>query len=196
MAPYPAQLSLFRLGVGCDGDISAARRAAGRASLVSSSLIHLLFPHHRSRRGLSSSFHGRCTVAVHTRYAIMIQKGYRLSLSHLFFYITSFIIATQLWSIWRQSSTGYSSYLPSAGDWHFETDVHANVHTLSHEQCDSAFPELYDGLDKAVARRAGRKVHIQDIEIRQGRCMMRVMIYQGEVCATHPFSGLTCADCV
>jgi hypothetical protein len=136
-----------------------------------------LSPHHR----LWYSFHGRCySRCVYTRYAIMIPKGYRLSLSHLFFYITSFIVATQLWSIWRQSSTSYSSY-PS--DWQFETDVHANVHTLSHEQCDSGFPELYDSLDKAVSRRAGRKVHIQDIEIREGRCMLRVMIYQGEVCA-------------
>lgn len=112
----------------------------------------------------------------------MINKGYRVSFSHLFFYITSFIIATQLWSIWRQSAGSYSSYLPS--DWTFETDAHANVHTLSHEQCDIAFPELYEGLDKAVARRGGRKVHIQDIEIAQGRCMLRVMIYQGEVCAS------------
>ncbi|OAK99855.1 hypothetical protein IQ06DRAFT_326578 [Phaeosphaeriaceae sp. SRC1lsM3a] len=109
----------------------------------------------------------------------MINKGSRVSFSHLFFYITSFVIATQLWSIWRQSAGSYSSYMPS--DWTFETDAHANVHTLSHEQCDIAFPELYDGLDKAVARRAGRKVHIQDIEIAQGRCMLRVMIYQGEL---------------
>jgi hypothetical protein len=165
--------------------ISTARRATTRSLLFSSSLVHLLFPHRRSCRGLSYFFHGRyhCR-CLYTRYAIMIQKGYRLSLSHLFFYITSFIIATQLWSIWRQSSTGYSSYLPS--DWQFETDVHANVHTLSHEQCDSAFPELYESLDKAVSRRAGRKVHIQDIEIREGRCMLRVMIYQGEVCAVQP----------
>jgi protein glucosyltransferase len=111
----------------------------------------------------------------------MIPKGYRLSFSHLFFYISTFVIATQLWSIWRQSSGGYTSYTPS--DWQFDADVHSNVHTLGHEQCDSAFPELYHSLDKAVSRRAGRKVHIQDIEIAEGRCMLRVMIYQGEVCA-------------
>ncbi|KAH4193457.1 hypothetical protein HBH70_212410 [Parastagonospora nodorum] len=109
----------------------------------------------------------------------MIPKGYRISMSHLFFYISSFVIATQLWSIWRQSSSNYSSWAPS--DWVFETDAHANVHTLAHEQCDSAFPDLYYSLDKAVSRRAGRKVHIQDIEIVEGRCMMRVMIYQGEL---------------
>jgi protein glucosyltransferase len=120
-------------------------------------------------------------VSLYTRYAIMINKGYRLSLSHLFFYISSFIIATQLWSIWRQSSSSYQ--WNGSSDFHFETDVHANVHTLANEQCDAAFPELYYSLDQAVSRRQGRKVHIQDIEIREGRCMLRVMIYQGEVCA-------------
>lgn len=113
------------------------------------------------------------------RHAIMIPKGYRLSFSHLVFYISTFIITTQLWSIWRQSSHGYVSYVPR--HWDFDADVHANVHTLSHEQCDSAFPKLYHSLDEAVSRRQGRKVHIRDIEISEGRCMLRVMVYQGEV---------------
>lgn len=117
---------------------------------------------------------------VRTLSAFVIPKGYRLSVSHLLFYISTFIIATQLWTIWRQSTPTYIPYLPS--NWVFDADMHANVHTLSHEQCDSAFPKLYHGLDKAVSRRAGRKVHIQDIEIAEGRCMLRVMIYQGEVC--------------
>ncbi|KAI5368620.1 hypothetical protein J4E82_010585 [Alternaria postmessia] len=36
-------------------------------------------------------------------------------------------------------------------------------------------------LDQAVSFRQGRKVHVQDIEIEAGRCMLRVMIYQGEL---------------
>jgi protein glucosyltransferase len=119
----------------------------------------------------------------HARYAIMIPKGYRISFSHIFFYITTFVIATQLWSVWRQSSGPYTRSRHTAHDeWQFDADVHANIHTLPHEQCDSAFPELYHSLDNAVSRRSGRKVHIQDIEIAEGRCMLRVMIYQGEVC--------------
>jgi protein glucosyltransferase len=110
----------------------------------------------------------------------MIYKRYRVSFSHLIFYISTFVIATQLWSIWRQSANSYNLDLP--GTWDFDADVHANVHTLSHEQCDSAFPKLYHSLDNAVNQRQGRKVHIQDIEIAEGRCMLRVMIYQGEVC--------------
>jgi hypothetical protein len=112
--------------------------------------------------------------------AFYVPKGYRISVSHLLFYISAFIIVTQLWSIWRQ--TGGNSYaVQGPMNWVFDADVHANVHTLSHEQCDAAFPKLYHSLEKSVSRRAGRKVHIQDIEIAEGRCMMRVMIYQGEV---------------
>lgn len=109
----------------------------------------------------------------------MIPKGFRLSLTHLSFYVFTFVIVTQLWSVWRQSANNYPY---KHQHWHFNPDVHANVHTLSHEQCDIAFPELYYSLDQAVSRRQGRKVHIQDIEIAEGRCMLRVMIHQGEVC--------------
>jgi hypothetical protein len=114
----------------------------------------------------------------------MMPKAYRLSFSHLVFYISTFVIATQLWSIWGQSKHNYlpfSHHRNLQRDWDFNADVHANVHTLSHEQCDSAFPKLYHSLDQAVSLRQGRKVHVQDIEIEEGRCMLRVMIYQGEV---------------
>jgi protein glucosyltransferase len=109
----------------------------------------------------------------------MMPKAYRLSFLHLVFYITTIIITTQLWSIWRQSKHNYFTYQPS--NWKFDADVHANVHTLSHEQCDSAFPKLYHSLDQSVALRQGRKVHIQDIAIKDARCMLRVMIHEGEV---------------
>lgn len=110
-------------------------------------------------------------------------KGYRLSFPHLIFYVSTFVIATQLYSIWGQSKHNYLDFTHRhvQRDWNFNADVHANVHTLSHEQCDSAFPKLYHSLDQAVSLRQGRKVHAQDIEIREGRCMLRVMIYEGEV---------------
>ena len=111
----------------------------------------------------------------------MIPKGFRLSFTHLVFYISTFIIATQLWSLWRQSTNdGWYSHEPR--DFVFDADKHANVHTFSHDQCDSSFPKLYHSLDQSVAVRQGRKVHIQDIEIVKGRCMLRLMIYKGEVC--------------
>jgi hypothetical protein len=119
-----------------------------------------------------------------TRYAIimpLIPKG-RISYTHLAFYISTFVIATQLWSIWRQSASSYNIYPGAPGKWEFDADLHANVHTLDNEQCDSAFPKLYHSLDQSVSQRRGRKVHINDIAIVEGRCMMRVMVYDGEVC--------------
>ncbi|KAF2714065.1 hypothetical protein K504DRAFT_371475 [Pleomassaria siparia CBS 279.74] len=110
----------------------------------------------------------------------MIFKGHRLSLTHLVFYISISIICLQLRSVWKQSSPGH--FLShSRRSWSFDADLHSNVHTLSNEKCDAAFPKLYYSLDKAAKRRNGRKVHVQDIEIAKGRCMLRVMIYQGEL---------------
>lgn len=111
----------------------------------------------------------------------MIPKGFRLSSTHLVFYISTFIIATQLWSLWRQSTTG-GWLTHEARSFVFDADKHANIHTFSHEQCDGSFPKLYHSLDQSVARRQGRKVHIQDIEIAKGRCMLRLLIHGGEVC--------------
>jgi protein glucosyltransferase len=116
----------------------------------------------------------------------MIPKGYRLSIYHIVFYVSTFVIATQLWSVWRQSSGSIYSRSQAVRTWDFNADVHANVHTLSHEQCDMSFPKLYHSLDKSVKLRQGRKVDLRDIEIRKGRCMLRVMVYQGEVREHYP----------
>lgn len=122
----------------------------------------------------------RLSLGLSTRYAIMIPKGFRLSSTHLVFYVSTFIIATQLWSLWRQS--GKSGWIPhEPPNFIFDADKHANVHTFSHEQCDSSFPKLYHSLDQSVARRQGKKVQIQDIAIAKGRCMLRLMIHGGEV---------------
>jgi protein glucosyltransferase len=122
----------------------------------------------------------------HARNAIMIPKGYRLSIYHIVFYVSTFVIATQLWSVWRQSSGNIYSRSQAVRTWDFNADVHANVHTLSHEQCDMSFPKLYHSLDESVKLRQGRKVDLRDIAIRKGRCMLRVMVYQGEVREHYP----------
>jgi len=109
----------------------------------------------------------------------MMNQGPRVSFPHLLFYLSTLVITTQLWSVWRQSGLG--SFKTRHKRWHWDPDVHANVHTLSHDQCDSAFPKLYHSLDEAVSRRQGRKVHVEDIAIHEGRCMLRVMVYEGEL---------------
>jgi hypothetical protein len=108
----------------------------------------------------------------------MIIKGYRVTLTSLLFYISTFIILAQLWVAWKQSSSSYLSYIPSS--WRFNPDLHANVHTLSHEQCDISFPKLYHSLHASVKKRK-RKISLKDIEIKEGRCMVRVLIHGGEL---------------
>ncbi|KAF2105982.1 glycosyl transferase family 90-domain-containing protein [Lophiotrema nucula] len=110
----------------------------------------------------------------------MMPKGLRHSFPNFLFYLLAFIIASQLWSAWKQSGHGHPvSYIPST--WHFDADRHANVHTFNNEQCDIAFPQLYHSLEQAVKRRNGKKVQPKDIAINEGRCMLRVIIYEGEL---------------
>lgn len=113
----------------------------------------------------------------------MIPKGYyRLSFSHLVFYVSTFVIAIQLYFIWGQSKWNYGfSPRYSHRGWVFNPDLHANIHTLSQDQCDAAFPQLYHSLEHSVRLRQGNKVHAKDIEIEAGRCMLRVLVHQGEV---------------
>ncbi|KAH7110104.1 glycosyl transferase family 90-domain-containing protein [Dendryphion nanum] len=112
----------------------------------------------------------------------MMLKGLRFSLTQLAIYISTFIIAIQLWNAWKQSGHRhhpYLSYIPST--WTFDADNHANVHTFSSEQCDIAFPKLYKSLEENVKNRKGKKIEQHEIEIKQGRCMLRLMIYGGEL---------------
>lgn len=65
--------------------------------------------------------------------------------------------------------------------WSFNGTVDADTHTFTHEQCSSAFPDLYYSIDQAVRRRRGRPVQYEDIAINQKRCMLRALIYEHEV---------------
>ncbi|KAF2175384.1 hypothetical protein K469DRAFT_610969 [Zopfia rhizophila CBS 207.26] len=101
------------------------------------------------------------------------------SFQHLVICIFTFIVLLQLWSLWSRSAHPYFSYTPNS--WTFNPDIHANTHTLSNDQCDIAFPKLYTSLENSVKRRKGRKVDIEEISIKEGRCMLRLMIYGGEL---------------
>jgi hypothetical protein len=111
---------------------------------------------------------------------VMKVNGHRVSLTQLAFIIVTFVIISQLWSVWQQSVHPPFLSFPS-NEWQFDADLHANVHTLSNEQCDIAFPKLYHSLDLSVRDLHGEKVAWEDIEIAHGRCMLRVLIHGGEV---------------
>ncbi|KAF2011627.1 hypothetical protein BU24DRAFT_353936 [Aaosphaeria arxii CBS 175.79] len=110
----------------------------------------------------------------------MMFKGMRISVCQLIFYIASFIIGLQLWALWKQSS---HPHFPHHGpdSWQFNADKDANVHSFSNEQCDIAFPKLYYSLEQAAKRRNGKKIQRHEIEIEEGRCMLRLMIFEGEL---------------
>ncbi|KAF2757405.1 hypothetical protein EJ05DRAFT_388799 [Pseudovirgaria hyperparasitica] len=63
----------------------------------------------------------------------------------------------------------------------FDSKIHANDHSFSSEQCDAAFPELYDPITAAVRRRNGSRIRLEDIAINEGRCMLRILVYDNEV---------------
>lgn len=67
--------------------------------------------------------------------------------------------------------------------WRFEFSRDANSHSLSETQCNAAFPRLFENIDDAVSARTRNKdwVKPEELEIPAGRCMLRVLIYEGEV---------------
>lgn len=52
---------------------------------------------------------------------------------------------------------------------------------LTHAQCDSAFPRLFEPLEAIVKARKGQLIKQKDVEIPQGACMLRVLIFDNEV---------------
>jgi hypothetical protein len=106
-------------------------------------------------------------------------SGYRFSITQFAFYIFTFVVYSQIWSFWQHSRHGHRPWQPHP--WGFDPDLHANVHTLTNEQCDIAFPKLYHSLEQSAERRRGKKISSQEIGIERGRCMLRVMIYDGEL---------------
>lgn len=71
----------------------------------------------------------------------------------------------------------------NARTWKFEFARHANSHSLDASQCDAAFPRLYDNIDEAVSSRIRDHNWVlpEHLELPDGRCMLRVLIYEGEV---------------
>lgn len=67
--------------------------------------------------------------------------------------------------------------------WEFNFDRDANSHSLSKANCDASFPGLFGPIDNVVSSRTQNRdwVRLKDLDIPPGRCMLRVLIYEGEV---------------
>lgn len=71
----------------------------------------------------------------------------------------------------QQTPIGYDyiySKPSQLGDWEYDWGRDRNSHALSAEQCDAAFPELYDDIDRAVGYWKDRNVTPDARELYEG----------------------------
>lgn len=80
----------------------------------------------------------------------------------------------------RITSVGNNLYSP-ASRWQFDFVRDANVHSLTRAQCEIAFPGLYDNVDASVKASEGKHIREEELEIRQGHCMLRILIHHGQM---------------
>jgi len=72
----------------------------------------------------------------------------------------------------------------SLGGWRYEFPRDALNYGLSSQQCDAAFPGFYGDIESAVASRMGDPIRLEELEIKDDQCMVRVLIYDSEVSDT------------
>jgi protein glucosyltransferase len=73
----------------------------------------------------------------------------------------------------------------SLGSWRFEYPRDALNYGLSSQQCDAAFPGFYGDIDTAVVSRRGNPISLEELEIKDDQCLVRVLIYDSEVRNRH-----------
>jgi protein glucosyltransferase len=73
----------------------------------------------------------------------------------------------------------------SLGSWKFEYPRDALNYGLSSQQCNAAFPGFYGDIESAVASRRGNPVRLEELEIKDDQCLVRVLIYDSEVRNRH-----------
>ena len=66
--------------------------------------------------------------------------------------------------------------------WEFDVDQDGDNFGLSHSQCSTAFPKLYDDIDEMVSRRKTSHVAKEDFDsVKDDRSSIRAMIHSGEL---------------
>jgi hypothetical protein len=65
--------------------------------------------------------------------------------------------------------------------WRYEFPRDASNYGLSSQQCDAAFPGFYGDIESAVASRKGDPIRLEELEIKDDQCLVRVLIYDSEV---------------
>jgi len=78
----------------------------------------------------------------------------------------------------------------SLGGWRYEFPRDAMNYGLSSQQCDAAFPGFYGDIESAVASRRRDPVRLEELEIKDDQCLVRVLIYDSEVSDRDTIHGL------
>jgi len=73
----------------------------------------------------------------------------------------------------------------SLGSWRYEYPRDALNYGLSSQQCDAAFPNFYGDIESAVASRRGNPIRLEELEIKDDQCLVRVLIYESEHAALY-----------
>ncbi|KAF2157642.1 hypothetical protein K461DRAFT_264518 [Myriangium duriaei CBS 260.36] len=73
------------------------------------------------------------------------------------------------------------SSLHSKSSFVYDYARHNRHHALSDDQCDAAFPHLFDVLDATAAVRKDSPIQPSEIQIDEDKCMVRVLIYEAEL---------------
>lgn len=105
------------------------------------------------------------------------------------------LLACGLLSAWQSTSSlsamqwRMGTSFPATGGlstrWTYDFARDSKDHSLVEDQCNAAFPDLYDHIDYMVVSRRGRLVPQSDLV--SGDCLVHVLIYESEVPITHHF---------
>jgi protein glucosyltransferase len=73
----------------------------------------------------------------------------------------------------------------SIGYWRYEFPRDASNYGLSSQQRDAAFPGFYGDIESAVTSRERVPIRLEELEIKDDQCLVRVLIYDSEVGNRH-----------
>jgi hypothetical protein len=81
----------------------------------------------------------------------------------------------------QTAKSSFTTTLSPPSAWKYEFPRDANNYGLSSDQCDAAFPGFYGDIESAVASRKRDPVRLEELEIKDNQCLVRVLIYNSEV---------------
>lgn len=110
-----------------------------------------------------------------------------VSLSPPFSFRTALVFLLSLLGTWwllTLFNTGPQLFHPASASlarWKYEFPRDAANYGLTPQQCDAAFPGFFGDIATSVASRQGNPVRLDELNIQEDHCLVRVLIYDAEV---------------